>query len=386
MSRLGSGMQARFVLAMGGAMLVVVAIVAVVLGRQATMQKEVQHLSGTVIHDLFDRSVRSRGEALARELSDALANPLYYNDLEQVGALVRNTSRQQVVRYVLVFDENGRLIHDGTVDVLEFGQPMTDPLAAGAAGARELVVQQSPKVLDNAMPIMIGNQRIGGVRVGMALDDVQAMEQQANQTLGDRLQQVGKRHLGWLLLMLGLLVGIGAVVIIYVQRTLVTPIRWLAGAARQIEAGDYTLQMPESRRQDEVGELMRAFGRMSQAIARHDREVRHMAYTDALTGLTNRLAFREALDHRLMAARASGHRLGLLFADMDDFKRVNDTLGHEAGDEALLQFAQRISAAVAQAGGDEALLARFGGDEFVILIGDGDVAAGARELAEILVR
>jgi len=379
-------MQARFVLAMSGAMLVVVAIVAVVLGRQATMQDEVQHLSGTVIHDLFDRSVRSRGEALARELSDALANPLYYNDLEQVGALVRNTSRQQVVRYVLVFDENGRLIHDGTVDVLEFGQPMSDPLAAGAAGARELVVQQSPKVLDNAMPIMIGNQRIGGVRVGMALDDVQAMEQQANQTLGDRLQQVGKRHLGWLLLMLGLLVGIGAVVIIYVQRTLVTPIRWLAGAARQIEAGDYTLQMPEIRRQDEVGELMRAFGRMSQAIARHDREVRHMAYTDALTGLTNRLAFREALDHRLMAARASGQRLGLLFADMDDFKRVNDTLGHEAGDEALLQFAQRISAAVAQAGGDEALLARFGGDEFVILIGDGDVAAGARELAEILVR
>ena len=386
MSRLGSGMQARFVLAMSGAMLVVVAIVAVVLGRQATMQDEVQHLSGTVIHDLFDRSVRSRGEALARELSDALVNPLYYNDLEQVGALVRNTSRQQVVRYVLVFDENGRLIHDGTVDVLEFGQPMSDPLAAGAAGARELVVQQSPRVLDNAMPIMIGNQRIGGVRVGMALDDVQAMEQQANQTLGDRLQQVGKRHLGWLLLMLGLLVGIGAVVIIYVQRTLVTPIRWLAGAARQIEAGDYTLQMPEIRRQDEVGELMRAFGRMSQAIARHDREVRHMAYTDALTGLTNRLAFREALDHRLMAARASGQRLGLLFADMDDFKRVNDTLGHEAGDEALLQFAQRISAAVAQAGGDEALLARFGGDEFVILIGDGDVAAGARELAEILVR
>jgi diguanylate cyclase (GGDEF)-like protein len=85
---------------------------------------------------------------------------------------------------------------------------------------------------------------------------------------------------------------------------------------------------------------------MRDAIARHDREVRRMAYTDALTGLTNRLAFREALDHRLMAARAANHRLGLLFADIDDFKRVNDTLGHEAGDEALLQFAQRIGRAV----------------------------------------
>ncbi|WP_282298222.1 EAL domain-containing protein [Stenotrophomonas sp. PS02289] len=386
MRPLGSGMQSRFVLAMGGAMVVVVAIVAVVLGRQATMQDEVKHLSGTVIHDLFDRSVRSRGEALARELSDALANPLYYNDLQQVGALVRNTSRQQVVRYVLVFDEDGKLIHDGSADVVDFGRSMQDPLAAGAVAARSLVVQQSPKVLDNAMPIMIGNQRIGGVRVGMALDDVQAMEQRANQTLGDRLQQVGKRHLGWLLLMLGLLLAIGVVVIIYVQRTLVAPIRGLAAAARQIEAGDYRPQLDRSNSSGEVGELVRAFARMSEAIARHDREVRHMAYTDALTGLTNRLAFREALDHRLMAARASNHRLALLFADMDDFKRVNDTLGHEAGDEALLQFAQRISAAVHQAGGDEALLARFGGDEFVILIGDGDVAAGARQLAELLVR
>ncbi len=386
MRPLGSGMQSRFVLAMGGAMVVVMAIVAVVLGRQATMQDEVKHLSGTVIHDLFDRSVRSRGEALARELSDALANPLYYNDLQQVGALVRNTSRQQVVRYVLVFDEDGKLIHDGSADVADFGRPMQDPLAAGAVAARALVVQQSPKVLDNAMPIMVGNQRIGGVRVGMALDDVQAMEQRANQTLGDRLQQVGKRHLGWLLLMLGLLLVIGVVVIIYVQRTLVAPIRGLAAAARQIEAGDYRPQLDRSSSSGEVGELVRAFARMSEAIARHDREVRHMAYTDALTGLTNRLAFREALDHRLMAARASNHRLALLFADMDDFKRVNDTLGHEAGDEALLQFAQRISAAVHQAGGDEALLARFGGDEFVILVGDGDVAANARQLAELLVR
>jgi len=386
MRLLGSGMQARFVLAMSGAMLVVIAIVAVVLGRQAAMQDEVKHLSGNVIHDLFDRSVRSRGEALARELSDALANPLYYNDLEQVGALVRNTSRQQVVRYVLVFDEDGKLVHDGSTEVIDFGRPMSDPLAAGAVAARTLVVQESPKVLDNAMPIMIGNQRIGGVRVGMALDDVQAMEHRANQTLGDRLQQVGKRHLGWLLLMLGLLLGIGVGVIIYVQRTLVTPIRLLAAAARQIEAGDYRPQLQQSKRQDEVGELVRAFGRMSESIARHDREVRRMAYTDALTGLTNRLAFREALDHRLMAARASNHRLALLFADMDDFKRVNDTLGHEAGDEALLQFAQRISTAVAQAGGDDALLARFGGDEFVILLGEGDVAASARQLAEILVR
>lgn len=386
MKLLGSGMQARFLLAMGGAMLVVVAILAVLLGRQAAMQGEVRSLSNGVIHELFDRSVRSRGEAMVRELSDALAGPLHNNDVDQVGALVRSISRQPVVRYVLVFDDRGRLVHDGSAGVPDAGRPMTDPLAAGAIAAQSLVVQQSPTVLDNAMPIRMGNQRIGGVRVGMALDEVLQREQAANATLGERLQQMGSRHLGWLLLMLGLLVVIGVVVILYVQRTLVAPIRDLAAAARRIEAGDYQAPLRENTRDDEVGELVRGFARMRDAIARHDREVRRMAYTDALTGLTNRLAFREALDHRLMAARASNHRLGLLFADIDDFKRVNDTLGHEAGDEALLQFAQRIGRAVTEAGGDDALLARFGGDEFVILVGDGDVAANARLLAEVLVR
>ena len=100
-------------------------------------------------------------------------------------------------------------------------------------------------MLDNTMPIMVGNQRIGGVRVGMALDEVQQREQAANATLGERLL-VGSRHLGWLLLMLGLLVVIGVVVIMYVQRTLVAPIRDLAAAARRIEAGTIRHRWPRT--------------------------------------------------------------------------------------------------------------------------------------------
>src|SRR3546814_2296821 len=86
---------------------------------------------------------------------------------------------------------------------------------------------------------------------------------------------------------------------------------------------------------------MRAFGRMRESVARHDRDIRRMAYTDALTGLANRLAFRDALDQRLLRLRGAGRQLALLFADVDDFKRINDTLGHDAGDEVLLQFAHR---------------------------------------------
>src|SRR5690606_29800014 len=205
------------------------------------------------------------------------------------------------------------------------------------------------------------------------------------QRLRARVDELARRQGAWVALLLGLLLAVVLGMAWYVQRVLVRPIRDLAASARRIEAGDYSVQVQASARADELGELERAFNRMSESIARHDREVRRIAYTDPLTGLTNRLAFREALEQRLAQARGSGRQLALLFADIDDFKRVNDTLGHEAGDAALLQFATRIREAVARHGGPDALLARFGGDEFVVLVEDAQVRPVATRLAEVLV-
>jgi len=381
------GLQARFLLVAGGALLVVMSIVAVMLLRQASAQREVLRNSGEVVSTVFDQGVRERGSALANALGDALVNPLYYSDLSAIGALVRNTARQKSVSYVLVHDTEGRLIHDGSFDVAAYGLEMADPLAAAAIKADKMLVQESPSILEIDLPILIGDQRIGGLRVGMDLLPVRTQEAAAMQDLEQRMGQAQRRQLGWVLALMALLVGFACVLALYVQRTLVRPIRWLGGAAQRIERGDYRIEAPATQRRDEIGDLLRTFDRMSQSIARHDREVRQMAYTDALTGLTNRLAFREALDHRLFGAQAAGRSLALLFIDIDEFKRVNDTLGHEAGDEALLQFAQRIAMAVEQVGGDDALLARFGGDEFVILVGEGARVAGeaAKQLAERLV-
>ena len=82
--------------------------------------------------------------------------------------------------------------------------------------------------------------------------------------------------------------------------------------------------------------------------------------------------------------------MALLFADIDDFKRVNDSLGHDAGDEVLVQFANRIREAVSRYGGSDAMLARFGGDEFVVLLQaderhGADMRALASSVAENLV-
>ncbi len=92
-------------------------------------------------------------------------------------------------------------------------------------------------------------------------------------------------------------------------------------------------------------------------------ELQRLAHTDDLTGLSNRRAFFQQGDALIHAAVQEQQPLGLLFFDADNFKHVNDTLGHLAGDKALRYLAQSIASCVAE--GD--LVARFGGDEFAVL-------------------
>ena len=383
--KLRYGLQARLLMAMAAMFGVVLLVLLLLLQRQQQMREETEAIGREGVHSLVETYLRDRAGAVAQQLAQNLANPVYYHDLEVIGRLLRDHSRDSLVSYIRVYDLSGNLMHDGTVEIGGYGLPMDDPMAAVAVAAEDLRIQSSPTILEASTPILIGSDRIGGVRVGLDLQKAARYEQKNLVQLSERMDELAGRHLRWLALPIILLLLVCALAAWYVQRTLVRPIRTLADSARRIESGDYTGERQHSDRRDEVGGLVRAFGRMSDSVARHDREVRRMAYTDALTGLTNRLAFRESLDHRLLLLRGSGRQLALLFADIDDFKRVNDTLGHEAGDEALLQFSNRISDAVASYGGDDALLARFGGDEFVILIQGDDVHDAATRLAEVLV-
>ncbi|HUP29904.1 MAG TPA: diguanylate cyclase [Usitatibacter sp.] len=95
-----------------------------------------------------------------------------------------------------------------------------------------------------------------------------------------------------------------------------------------------------------------------------EEQLKQAAVNDALTGLPNRNALAARLEHAIVRVNRSGDRLALLFIDLDRFKKVNDTLGHAAGDEVLRQAAARIRACVR----DIDTVARLGGDEFVVLL------------------
>ncbi|HEY9243741.1 MAG TPA: bifunctional diguanylate cyclase/phosphodiesterase, partial [Streptosporangiaceae bacterium] len=95
-----------------------------------------------------------------------------------------------------------------------------------------------------------------------------------------------------------------------------------------------------------------------------ERELKYRAFHDALTGLPNRVLFQDRVVRALTRARRTGATVAVLFADLDDFKVINDTMGHAAGDELLVAAGRRLAALA----GGTGLVARLGGDEFALLL------------------
>ena len=111
-------------------------------------------------------------------------------------------------------------------------------------------------------------------------------------------------------------------------------------------------------------------------------ELHRLAFYDPLTGLANRQLFRDRLSHVVRRCRRSGEPAALMFLDLDGFKRINDTLGHDAGDELLQQVASWLEGCVRE----EDSVARLGGDEFVVLLSQISGPDAATKVAETILR
>jgi len=364
----GRGLQAKFLTTVAIAVLVIVIVLAGLLQRQRAMQREVIVLGQQSIQALVLERLRVQGRAVGLLAADELVNPLYYFDLESIGRIVRGVLNQPDVEYVTVYDPAGMVIHDGSSDIASYGQPMLDPIAGDVVNSRALLLRTHADIFDVSAPISIGDQRLGGVRIGYSLESVRNYGEVANKELERRIDQIGQRYLFGIVLLLATLVFLGLAISVVMQRTLIRPVRRLAEAAREIEEGNFSAALPSRHNSDEIGQLVHAFARMTRGISRHDRDMRHMANTDALTGLANRRAFRERLEEAVARSSAAPCEFAVVFADIDDFKRVNDTFGHDVGDELLCRFSDRINDTINADADIDALLARLGGDEFVLLV------------------
>jgi len=134
-------------------------------------------------------------------------------------------------------------------------------------------------------------------------------------------------------------------------------VRW------QRNPGDPRVLRVEARARPKGDDVLLAFIDVTEARAQAD-SAEHRARHDSLTGLPNRSAILDQLAASLQAARAGGWRLAVMFVDLDHFKELNDSLGHEAGDGMLCEVARRLKTALK----GHSVAARLGGDEFLVLL------------------
>jgi len=196
----------------------------------------------------------------------------------------------------------------------------------------------------------------------------------------DLANNAGLERLLWVALTT--MFGLAVCVTVYFRRRmtkdLLRPVARLHEGVLKLQGGQYDHHIDVARH-DELGELAEAFNAMSTALHRAHVAMTLRATHDTLTGLPNRasLAERLAASFRPGSERRTRQE-SVLFIDVDDFKDVNDSLGHEAGDDLLIQLAQRLNDCVRP--GD--LVARLGGDEFAIVVVEDDNASTAVEIAE----
>ena len=155
------------------------------------------------------------------------------------------------------------------------------------------------------------------------------------------------------------------------------PASLLRESANQVAAGNLAHRV-QVVRHDEIGDLAVSFNAMAEAIAESHQSLTRQANHDSLTGLPNRSSFRTRAAASLGRPEQRAGTQAVLFVDLDDFKNVNDELGHAAGDELLRSVAGRLTGVLRP--GD--LLARLGGDEFAILLEGLPDGVVATQLAE----
>ncbi|WP_168735188.1 putative bifunctional diguanylate cyclase/phosphodiesterase [Pseudothauera rhizosphaerae] len=175
---------------------------------------------------------------------------------------------------------------------------------------------------------------------------------------------------------------LGAALVVVMRRHLLAPLVQISDCLAGLRRGEDVADSLPSVHSAELGEVVEAVER----LATTQRALEHAALYDALTGLSNRYGLEARLAQAIGQAHRQGHRLALMFLDVDRFKSVNDSFGHASGDELLRILADRISGCLREAD----VVARLGGDEFVILLGElmheSDAAAVAQKVLEALSR
>ncbi|MCC4601976.1 putative bifunctional diguanylate cyclase/phosphodiesterase [Xanthomonas melonis] len=184
-----------------------------------------------------------------------------------------------------------------------------------------------------------------------------------------------------ILLLAGLATAAALGVAVFLARSVSKPVAQLVQAARRIQQGDYqtAVQVPAGR---ELGELAHSFGSMQQQIASREQRILHQARHDALTGLPNRLWLLEQLRQVVDQTVASDGTAAVLILDLERFKELNDSLGHDFADQVLVEVGHRLAEVVQSPN----VVGRLGSDEFMVVVAQADASTVQQDAQRLLLQ
>ncbi len=299
----------------------------------------------------------ARGAAdLAHMLAVGSTAWLVANDVPGLQLELSSIARNPNLKYVLVMGRDGRVLaagEIGTIGMVAVDGASRRLLASPVARAQVLVDDQY--VIDVAEPIFAGSRHLGWVRIGMGRGEVAAS-----------LAEVTRRGT-----ILGAIATVLAVLLaLLIAGGLTRGLRQLVLVADAVHKGERNVRAALGR-SDEIGTLGASLNGMLDTLAASERErmateeeIRSLAFYDPLTHLPNRRLLLDRLRHAMIGSGRTERTGALLFIDLDNFKTLNDTLGHDMGDLLLQQVALRLPPCIRE--GDT--VARLGGDEFVVML------------------
>ncbi|MBN9668977.1 EAL domain-containing protein [Labrenzia aggregata] len=362
-------LSARFVLLVAGLFLAL-SVVMIVVASYLDLRDEEQRIV-------------SDAKAIAATVSRLAVPHLtnhHYLILEQE---LESIAASGVVEAAQVLDPARSVTIDGDPETSYFDEQETHPLVVLALETGVEQVRQTRERIEIAVPV----QRTEDTGVlGVALVSVERPPVQG------LLFTIWSRNIVITLVLLVFCVP----VTFHFAENYVRPIKALTQTAHTVSAGNFDAPFPVER-SDEIGVLARAYRDMVGTIRNNMVQIHELAYVDPVTRLSNRESFRQHFTNNMHGADSQANRLSVLFIDLDRFKRVNDSYGHDHGDALLKEVASRLKGLLEKPhggmppGNGEAepfapLVARLGGDEFAIVVPTDKSAGNVVKLAEQLVQ
>jgi len=356
------------------------------------------------------QELRSQGATLLGVIAQLAEHGIVTSDKDYLDQMLASASSNVDVAYASVFDGKREVLVERRfgVGLAKEKLPPIDtlqvPLAPGHFADRDVTIggkRYIELIAPVAKPRTVANQ--GAQQPGAAAEPVGYLRLGMTQDVQRRVFR--EQVVGAVAVVLGLLI-FAILATLLLTRRLVAPMHRLMRAARAVGAGRLDVYVPASS-SDELGLLTHTFNHMTQKLGESQSEVASyqrtledkvtqrtkeleiatahaykLAQHDILTGLPNRSLLNQRLKQILSLAQRDGTHVGCLFLDFDHFKRINDTLGHDAGDHLLQSIAQRLISAVRESD----TVARLGGDEFVIILPGLDPPQAAFEVLAVVTR